>query len=78
MPGKRYALWMVLVGVVAVLGLSGCCRWCENNCPNCHPPAPACYQPTYPAAYAPAPPPAPVQTWSQPAPRPMNCQCQCQ
>ena len=70
MPGKRCAMWAVLL---SVMSLTGCCRWCERNCPNCHPPAPACYPPppatvSYPPAVA-----APVVA----GPQPMNCSCTC-
>jgi hypothetical protein len=72
MPAKRWAMWAVLVSVV---GLTGCCSWCERNCPQCHAPAaqPCCY----PAAanyQQPAPPPPPVYGA---APRQMNCTCTC-
>ncbi len=75
MRGMRFAIGAVLVGVFGLCGGTGCCRWCDEHCPNCHAPAPACYQPVAPAAYQPAP---VVQTWQQPAPAPQpTCTCTC-
>jgi len=78
MPGKRCAVLALLVGA---LSLTGCCRWCERHCQNCHVPqttscTPAVCYPTGQAAYAP-PPPVPATSWQVPAGQPMQCQCQC-
>ena len=47
MSGKRIAQWVV---VLAAVGLTGCCRWCERHC--CQPST--CCQPAAPM-YAPQP-----------------------
>jgi hypothetical protein len=47
MLGKRIAQWTV---VLAAVGLTGCCRWCERHC--CQPST--CCQPSAPM-YAPQP-----------------------
>ena len=48
MLGKRIVQGVI---VLAALGLTGCCRWCERHC--CQPAA-TCCQPAAPM-YAPAP-----------------------
>ena len=66
---KRLGAWVALVSVV---GLSGCCWWCDKWCgdhhssctPVCCNPAPQCYQ-QQPCCQPAAVPVAPAQNWNQ-------------
>jgi hypothetical protein len=81
MPGKRLAIWAILVGLSAS---TGCCRYCERwGCPQqhqasavpsqccvpiqqCVPAQCSCPPGTVPANYAPGQPqPAPQSSWQR-------------
>jgi hypothetical protein len=77
MPVKRYAMWALLF---SAMSLTGCCSWCERNCPNCHvpPPVQAAYPAPAPACgCAPATVSYPPAAVAAPVPQQMNCQCTC-
>ena len=77
---KRCPGWLALLGL---LGMTGCCSWCEKHCSTCHPattaayPAPTCCVPCAPVQQV-----APVANYQAPPPQPgwnrtFNANCTC-
>ena len=69
MPGKRLAIWAILVGMASA---TGCCRWADRWCPQHQAPAQCCVPMQCVPAQCSCPPGTVPANYGQPQPVPQS------